>query len=143
MSLLYYTHMFFGTLEFPANAIPHLLAGKKTATVRLAEKNHFEISQTVVMIEEQTGKPFAIARVLSVEQKPFTAFTEEDKNESGYNQPFEQFAKIVKETFHQTITPDTPVALIKFLIIDDGQKREHEVEPEEGAKKEESSKNHK
>ena len=123
--------MYIKTIEFEAKYIPEILAGKKTTTIRPNGYEIFEPDDLIVMIEEQTGKPFAIARIVSIEHKPFTDFSAQDKLESGHEQDFEGFAQNFQKKFHKALQPETPVALVTFLIVDDGQKREHEAEQEE------------
>lgn len=122
--------MFIKTIEFEAKYIPELLAGKKTTTVRPNGHELFEPDDLVVMLEEQSGKPFAIARVVSIEHKAFSAFSAQEKLESGHDQDFEQFAQHFTKKFKKTLKAETPVALIRFLIVDDGQKREQQIEQE-------------
>jgi hypothetical protein len=120
--------MFLTTLGFQAKNIPLILSGKKTATLRLWDTPLVNAGDLVVFTESHHGKPFAVVRISSVEQKTFDELDEADKNDSLNNDQFENFQKKFVAYYHRPIHNDTVFTLVRFRIIDDGQHAPDEMQ---------------
>lgn len=112
------------TIGFQPKLIPEILAYRKTSTIRLAQnmRHHIEAGDIVLLLDSFQRKPFALAEITLVEQKTYSALSEEDSSTAQIPSTFEEFKQMMEVFYSDPISEETVWSIIHFRIIDDGQK---------------------
>jgi hypothetical protein len=113
-------------VNFSPDLVPLVTSGEKTSTWRVGDEKGIAIGDTLLL--QMKGKlkdgkqvegerPFARATVVSVTEKPFREFTQEDL--AGHEQfaSTEQMVQTYREYYPEAdISLDTPVKIILFEL---------------------------
>lgn len=104
-------------LKFSSELIPLIVSGEKYATWRLWDDKNLMENDILDLVESNTGKSFATARIYKVNEKSLTEITEEDK--IGQEEFPSDDAMYQKLSYHykKQITPQTIVKVIYFKLI--------------------------
>jgi hypothetical protein len=116
--------MFLQTLNFHPRHIQAILSGKKLATIRLWHTPQLEPDAMVLLIDSHQGTPFAVSQIMSTERKPISRLEPRDMTESGHTETWQELGKKLEQYYEEPVDEDTPVTVVRFKIIEDGQDEE-------------------
>lgn len=106
------------TLKFSQKHIPSILSGQKTITWRCFDDKDLEKGDEILFLDNETKEPFARAALLEVREKTFGELDGEDKKGHEEFRNNEEMLKTYSEYYRTEITPDTPLKIIKFKILE-------------------------
>jgi len=96
--------------------VPLILSGKKNSTWRLFDDKNLKTDDIVDFIERPSLKTFAGAKLIDVQEKPFSELTDGDKRGHEEFSSDEEMYKTYEKYYNQPITPETKVKIIRFEI---------------------------
>jgi hypothetical protein len=109
-------------LKFMDWMVPLIMSGKKNSTWRLFDDKDLKTGDLVDFIERPSLKTFARARLIDVQEKPFSQLTDKDKQGHEEFNSDEEMYRTYKKYYHQRVGPEKKVKIIKFRIIPDQRK---------------------
>lgn len=105
------------TAKFRDYLVPLVLSGEKDSTWRLFDDKDFRVGDTVELLEFVTKKPFAVAEITEVIEKPFKDLTDEDKAGHETFAGDEEMYATYSEYYKTAVGPETTVKVIRFKLI--------------------------
>jgi len=106
------------TLKFSKDFISEILSGRKTATWRCFDDKDLKKGDEVLCLEYGGRRVFAKILLTEVEEKTFGELNEEDRKGHEEFKNDEEMYKVYSEYYKKEITPDTPVKIIRFKILE-------------------------
>lgn len=105
------------TLKFSPALVPLILSGKKTSTWRLFDDKDLQAGDKLVFVNKETGKEFANAEIISVNETVFCKLTEEDwGGHEKFSSDKEMYATYSKY-YSRVVDNNSSVKIIKFKLF--------------------------
>jgi hypothetical protein len=104
-------------LKFSENLIPLILSGEKTTTWRFFDDKNLQVGDELSLIDAETGKEFAKAKITAVREKKFKDLEEIDtKNHEKFKDKKEMF-ETYNRYYDGKITWGTTIKVINYKLI--------------------------
>ena len=103
------------TLKFESRLVKAILDKEKTTTWRLFDDKDLEEGDGILLIEKETGKEFAKAKIVKIEEKQIKEINESD---CKGHEKFENTEKILKNLskYYENITEEDTIKIIHFIL---------------------------
>lgn len=104
-------------LKFEKKLIPLILSGQKTSTWRLFDEKNINEGDELSLVDAETGKELARAKVHSVKETTFGNLTKEDKKGHESFRSDNEMYKTYSNYYNKTVNKKTPVKVVRFQLL--------------------------
>ncbi len=106
------------TIKFSKTHMPSILSGQKTTTWRCFDDKDLRKGDEIVFLDHETKKPFVKAMLTEVKEKTFKELDKKDREGHEEFRDDKEMLKTYSEYYKTEITPETPLKIIKFKILE-------------------------
>ncbi|MBI2268112.1 MAG: ASCH domain-containing protein [Candidatus Blackburnbacteria bacterium] len=104
-------------LKFSPELVPIILNGSKTSTWRLFDDKNLTEDDKLSLVNRETLKEFAKAKITSVKQTTFGKLTKEDKDGHESFKNDKKMYETYSHYYNCDINKTTPLKIIRFQLM--------------------------
>lgn len=105
------------TVKFMPHLAEMVLRGEKTSTWRLFDDKDLSVGDELSLVNKETLKEFAKAKITKVEEKKLKDLKDEDFVGHERFESEEQMYKTYRSYYGDNVGPDTMVKMIDFELV--------------------------
>lgn len=105
------------TLKFAEHLVPMILSKEKTSTWRMFDEKDLKVDDELSFLHEKTGKEFARARIICVEEKPLGKIDAADLVGHERYASREEMVETFQSYYGNKVTEDTIVKMVDFELL--------------------------
>ncbi|MFA6325278.1 MAG: ASCH domain-containing protein [Candidatus Paceibacterota bacterium] len=105
------------TLKFMPNLVPLVISGEKTSTWRLFDDKDLQKDDNLLLIDKITGKEFAKAIIVKIEEKKLKDLEGNDFNGHGKFESEEKMYETYKFYYGDKVNSDTIIKMVDFKLL--------------------------
>lgn len=111
------------TLKFAEHLVPMILSGEKTSTWRMFDEKDLKAGDELSFLHEKTGKEFAQARIVSVEEKSLGKIDAADLVGHERYASREEMVRTFQSYYGSQVAEDTIVKMVDYELLQNNRGR--------------------